>query len=357
MTLADEVIKYTYDKRCMMGYMTGRTAGDIRDTMIRAHRFVLDNRMSSFMADLSVSVYKTVDKARVLDSMRYSALLPHDVTWVEWNGRVFRDRIDQLEMSHTLTGEPLAPSSAVPFTWAMLMERHPRVPTAIKMTEFLSDELGGNPLPMPFANVWNIVDEPLPWKDACTMSGMISHGIIGYECPYIGVLLPKREGTPKHWWSEVSIGDRPKFTTSNMVVETAGVTRYALAFLAALSTMPASYHHVEPGKKYYVRGHYRKFVDHTEVRLNLPARANPFRVARKLIAKAHHRAHKVREHFRVYEREKDRGCDHLWGPVDDNNHSRCKRCTSWRTRIVEHVRGDASLGWVQHSYKVTHDAA
>lgn len=350
-TLADAILKESYAKHTLIGEMVERPIGEIRNAITVAHRFVLDKPMSAFMADLSTAVYRTAHKKETLDSMRRSALLPHDVTWVEFDGREFRRRVVELGISRTLDDTPLADLNEIPATWGMLMERHPRIPTAVRLSEFVSGE-PGSPGVMPVTQVWNSADAPLPWANVCHKSGMIAHGVMGYICPYIGTLLPKR--MPDSWKRRV-VCNGDGFDTHMMAVETAGITRYALAFLAALSEMPATFSTVSTGgKKFYVRGQYRRFLDHTVVRLNIPARRSTIKVARHLIASIHMRAHKVREHWRLYQRKADFACEHLWGAVDDNNHAYCTRCPSWRTRIVEHVRGDASLGWVQHSYKVGH---
>lgn len=70
---------------------------------------------------------------------------------------------------------------------------------------------------------------------------------------------------------------------------------------------------------------------HSVITLNLPKRASEKKLARMLVAISRRRAHEVRGHFKRVGPDKVR---------------------KW---IAEHVRGDASLGWVTHSYKVKHE--
>lgn len=356
-TLADDVLRETYAKRSMLGLMTERPLGEIRQAMTTARRFVLDKEMSRFMADLSTAVYRVANKSDMLDSMRHSAMLPHPVTWVEFDGRAFRERIIELDISSTPTGEPLAQAEDIPPIWGMLMEQHPRVPTAVRLTEFLPGHRDENrPVAMPFSHCWNVADNPLPWGDLCHDSAMFGHGVMGYTCPFIGTMHAKRK--VPGWGQRVKIGDEPEFETHAMVVETTGVVRYALAFLAALNDMPVTHTRIWPTGKYYVRGNYKRFLEHTVIRLNLPQHKDKLKVAQRIIAGIHHRAHMVRGFWRKYERKADALCAHEWGAIDDNSRrSHCAHCPSWRTWIEPHQRGDASLGFVVHDYSIGHKAA
>lgn len=71
------------------------------------------------------------------------------------------------------------------------------------------------------------------------------------------------------------------------------------------------------------------------------------------------RAHEVHGHWRHYVNAA--ACDpsnHDWNPdpVDDGLHH-CSRCAGRRRWISEHMRGDASLGYVEHKYNVVHEPA
>jgi len=63
------------------------------------------------------------------------------------------------------------------------------------------------------------------------------------------------------------------------------------------------------------------------------------------------RRHEVAAFWRNF--NKHPGCIHEW-PIypDENGHWTCPRCGQWRTRVQDHMRGDASLGFVTKQYKV-----
>lgn len=64
-----------------------------------------------------------------------------------------------------------------------------------------------------------------------------------------------------------------------------------------------------------------------------------------------HRRHEVQSYFRNF--DKHEGCAHEW-PLYPDAEGRwtCPRCGQWRIRVKEHVRGDATLGWVNKDYIV-----
>lgn len=71
----------------------------------------------------------------------------------------------------------------------------------------------------------------------------------------------------------------------------------------------------------------------------------------KLREHSKHRRHEVQAYFRNF--DKHPGCEHEW-PLypDDGGKWTCPKCGQWRVRVKEHVRGDASLGWVNKDYLV-----
>lgn len=62
------------------------------------------------------------------------------------------------------------------------------------------------------------------------------------------------------------------------------------------------------------------------------------------------RRHQVGEFWRNFEKT---NCDHDW-PIfpDEKGHWHCQKCPQWRVRVKEHLRGDASVGFVTKEYKV-----
>ena len=111
-----------------------------------------------------------------------------------------------------------------------------------------------------------------------------------------------------------------------------GILRRAMLLLSVINDVPIGAKHVTQTRGFVAQGRYRRFLDHTIVTINLPKGRDPHKVARSIIAVARRRAHEVRGHWR-----------------------RDWRHEGQRIWIREHQRGDASLGFVTHDYKVEHD--
>jgi len=79
-------------------------------------------------------------------------------------------------------------------------------------------------------------------------------------------------------------------------------------------------------------GRYRKFLSHGVITLNVPQHVSLRKVAQRALVSLR-RAHMVRGHWRD-DWHLPKGNKALW--------------------IREHQRGDASLGFVMHDYKVEH---
>ena len=355
--LADLLLRETYRPHTLLARMTPRPMADDRAALIRARRFVLDDAMAAFMADLSQVPFQVagVRRPEVLDTIRHGARLPHAATWIEFSGRAFRARLLEVaEDLHDATGAPLEGPESVPPRWGWLLEEHPQVPQAVSLTEVV-DMNDGTIMMLPFHFVWQTTDAPLPWL-ADSQSGEFAHGIIGYHCPQIGVIYdcptpPQRRVTVRH-------DGAPDYQGDQLVVEMGGIVRYAMCLLATLNDVPAVVTEVRQDRGFVARGTYRKYLDHATIRLVVPARANPRRLAKKLIALARRRAHQVRGHWRLYQRGPGEPCPnhaHSWGPAGASGRAQCQRCSAWRTWITEHQRGDASLGFVTHDYTVLHD--
>jgi hypothetical protein len=64
-----------------------------------------------------------------------------------------------------------------------------------------------------------------------------------------------------------------------------------------------------------------------------------------------HRRHEVQAYFRNF--NKHEGCEHQW-PLYPDQDGRwvCPSCGQWRVRVKEHMRGDASVGFVSKDYLV-----
>jgi hypothetical protein len=301
-----------------------------------ARRFVLDDDMSAFMADLawaSLLTCKSAHSAQILlDGMRSLARLPHKITWIEYNGKAKTNR------ARAEYGSPVDPA-LTPERLGWLCWQHESIETAFGALEFASHVCDGKnaeptlnaPQAFPFAYAWRSDDGPLPWTVSDiqlrgSKLGVVSMpaaltGISSYRSDYVSAISSPAGGASL----DIQV-ERGQFDLSS---EVAGDLRYLWALLATIGDLPVQFTDVRASKGYIARGRYRKFMDHRTITLKIPA-ARYKRVAAQAIAISRRRAHEVRGHWRKdYRRPGQR----LW--------------------IKEHVRGDAALGWVSHDYTVT----
>jgi len=95
-------------------------------------------------------------------------------------------------------------------------------------------------------------------------------------------------------------------------------------------------------------------MDYHRVTLRLP-KTKPIPFIERTLANVErrHKAHEVREHWRTY--VQDNACrreEHQWEYDYPEGYRLCGKCLSFSRLIHEHVRGDASLGWVRKDYVI-----
>jgi hypothetical protein len=115
---------------------------------------------------------------------------------------------------------------------------------------------------------------------------------------------------------------------------------------------------VRQSKGFLARGRIRKFLDHKTITLYVPTRKSTRLIARQAIAMAHRKRHEVRAHWRDdWRNPPSKRCNpHIWVSIDDEaDHIRCELCSGLQIYIHKHERGDATLGYVTHDYKVKHE--
>lgn len=140
------------------------------------------------------------------------------------------------------------------------------------------------------------------------------------------------------------------------IQEEAGIIRFLIAVLAMLNNAPnvKVIHAASPGVR--MKGmHKVPYLGHNTIHLELPKR-KPVVHLHRILGKAsedrrRNRAHKVRGHFRQIEYGKKLPfkCDHEPTMVE-NGVGICLRCERMIRWIDPQVRGDSSLGWVNHDY-------
>lgn len=357
---------------------------DLRSTIARARKFVLTEEMSAFVGDIGQVPFMK-DRGRndqVLDTIRHGAILPHETVWIELDGRALKKRV--MDLYEAAGSDPLKDPWGDPMervalvddvdtcvsTWGWLLEQDPRDPRIATMRSFMGGGFDGgsgdpnsDPVTVPFSVSWTASDDYLCHTEDEAARVMIAHGIRGYYCPSFRLNVdPVASCNFKfsNMYREHDGHHHGKIPVS--VGETAGAVRYAMALLSTLNDIPVLRTDVRPSKGYVSRGSYRRFVDHTVIKLNVPQKVSRQRLALKLIAASRRRMHEVRGHWRLYQRGAGVLCLpslHQWAePVpnaDGKLHAACGSCSAWRTWIPKHDRGNALLGVVTHEYAVAHD--
>jgi hypothetical protein len=314
----------------------------------QARKFVLDDSMSAFMADLgyaSLNACKTeAKKHQLIEGIRKLSRLPHATTWIEFNKQEHRKRVK--EAYHP---EIEALFDSVPDRSGWLLMQHPKLDTAfmaLHCTSHSWTQAGRADIPntAQFAQAWTCDDSIPPWpRDAfyhrshpavridgsdtgktASPAGILT-GVLSYGTDCVSVITAPHL-TPEAnmvWQNENRWGFNP-------LGEMAHDLRYLWSLLATINELPTSLVNIKPDKGYVSRGRYRRFCEHTVISLTVPVKRYQT-VAKRAIAVARRRGHQVRGFWRK---------DH-WHPGE-------------RIWVREHVRGDTSLGFVIHDYVVEH---
>jgi hypothetical protein len=345
-TLIDTLYRVSFRNEPIMNW---KSNAGMREALMGARRFILDDGMSEFLGELGTAAFVGKSKAiytRLCDSLRVSARLPHKSIWVEYNLRRCQAR------SQGLLGNRCKPED-MPKTEGVLLQQHPFLDTAIIMHLFSDvgemDETGYRFYTFPVAYAWTVNEEVCPWVSPWGTQGNVGSematGMIGYRVPQVTITL--KSPLLECWGKPESVIE--------LIQEWTGCVRRVWALLATLNDLPAAITDIRQSKGFVAKGRYRKFLDHKTLTISIPQKSYT-KVARNLIALARRRAHMVRGHFRVdWRNPPSKRCPwflangvHAW---DTNNV--CTICRGHRLVIHEHQRGDASLGFVTHDYNVT----
>lgn len=330
--------------------------------LAEARKFVLDDEMSAFCADLAWASLKTCDtpyKAQLLmDGMRTLARLPYPTTWIELSLRARATR------AISEYNSPIDIEGGIPERVGWLLMQHPQLETAFMAVECVShswsktDVREETPQPNVCAMQWRCEDGSPPWPT-------IFEGDL--RIPYRGdvmVVAAYLTGVASYRNNNVSLTASP-FASHDIVraylenslfdprQEMASDARYLWSLLATINDLPTSYTEVRPDKGFVARGRYRKFVEHRVVHLHCPVRKYRT-VAKRAIAIARRKAHNVRGHWRRdWKKPLTLGCAHDFeGGLDG---ATCRHCGGHRIWVRLHQRGDAGLGFVLHDYEMHHD--
>src|SRR4249919_3167397 len=128
-TLIDALYRATFRADTNPGW---RSNADIRHALESTRRFMLDDRMSAFMADLANESFIPAGVAgdpvplcsRLADSLRVSSRLPHANIWIEYPLRPFQHRAYEVRKGYF---QPHAPpvDKELPAREGWLIQQHP----------------------------------------------------------------------------------------------------------------------------------------------------------------------------------------------------------------------------------------
>jgi hypothetical protein len=356
-TLIDEVYRASFRPKTNPGWKDNTK---VRHALERARRFIVDEPMAGFMAELANESFIKAGNLnplslRIADSIRVQSRLPYDAIWIEYPLRSYQRRASEIRAV-----DPV-PEDEQPLREGWLIQQHPGIETAYIMhmwTQSDQEDDGGFRLwTFPFAFAWCADDSPLPWNDLEVLRGdtasSIIVGIAHYERRNVNLVRSPLITEP--------VTGNPAMTRhyETLLKEWAGVIRRVWSLLATINDIPKTVGEVRQTKGFLARGRIRKYLDHSTITLAIPGKKDTRVLARELMAIAHRRRHPVRAHWRDDWRHPPASqCKHLWEVMDDKaDHIQCAACHGRQTYIHKHDRGDATLGWVSHSYNVTHEDA
>lgn len=348
----------------------------MRNALFSAHRFVADEPMSAFMAELANEPFvKTAEKfpraasegsplnLRIADSLRVSARLPHEAVWIEYDLHAYQTR------SQVVRGAPPLDLTQVPRREGWLIQQHPRIDSAHIVHLFTQadreHEDGFAMWTYPFAMAWCSDDSPLPWH---TVFARLTPSLVNPEERFeaSGLLVGFRgyvRDNVAYVHSPLIVDPHPQLQDaySALLAEWMGVIRRIWALLATINHLPLRISEVRQSKGFLARGQIKKYLNHRTITLNIPAKRDTRVLVRKVIAIAHRARHYVRAHWRDdHHHPPLPTCNpHLWELLYENDadHIYCTTCKGRQTYIHKHERGDARLGWVLHDYRLKHEEA
>ena len=257
----------------------------------QARKFVLDEGMSEFLADLSytsLNACKTVEKrAHLVEGMRRMARLPHALTWIEYDKQAHRRRV-KAEYHQDIPAGP----EDVPARSGWLLLQHPGVETAFQAIHCTShswanDQRMAVPNSGQFAYSWTCDDGVPPWpRDPvhhkphlaridntertrlCQPAGILT-GVLEYDTPSFAINPAPHFSKEARAILDKNIEGGYAGNHFNALGELAHDARYLWSLLATLNNLPTSFSEVRPDRGYLSRGSYKKFSRHTVISLTV----------------------------------------------------------------------------------------
>jgi hypothetical protein len=353
-TLIDHLYRASFRNEPTLGWSNHASW---RAAFQRAHRFVLDDAMSTFLGELSTQAFAKTDmrkkengplRAKMAEHLRMGARLPFPTTWIEYDARLSLARI------HQILGRPFDPKET-PKTEGWLLQQHPHLDTAILAHIITHDAEKPDGLMydtwcFPLALAWTVdIDTVLPWRlvrfndEKGLSNSEATTGLVGYRTDRAG------------WVTSDWLQTFPNQSAYiELVKEWSGVQRRMWALLATLADLPVELTEARVSKGFVAKGAYRKFLSHKTVTLTVPV-AKYRKTARIALAAAHRRAHPVRAHWRKdWRNPLSPLCEHDF--TADELHMTCGICKGRKSHVKDHMRGDAGRGVITHDYQITHES-
>jgi hypothetical protein len=337
--LANLFLKATFNptKRIIGGGQDDALA--LRTKLCSARRFVLDTEMSGFMSDLACAFFGKISSpsciqdigGRAVEDARRLALLPFDVTWIEYDGRAqhrhalaqYADVVDLIEGAKNFlkTGE----DEVCPVEGWLCWKDTDQIFHAQVISALSGDKCGV----LPIRWHWRIDDQPTGWHHL----GNDRNGYTTSQLrPWFGKPIANTVLPVGFWYDTDKIGFTIapwaiNYNVAPMIASWKGNLRYLLALLACInsdSVPTLKAYSPRPSGWFSAGGQSRALLDFTTVTIKLPKNVSSAKYAARIVKRIRHRRHEVRSFLR-----KDR--------------QGVKRIL-----VHSHFRGDASLGWVVH---------
>jgi hypothetical protein len=351
-TLFDEVYRATFisdKKRRGIGFVDHPEL--LRQHLRSARKFVLDDKMSAFLVDLSSAAFLNYSSrsprhtkivCRLVDQLRLLARLPHHLTWVEFNFRSASQRARELSLTNP---QENGTEEMRTERQGWLLNQHPTNETLFRVHIFENMKPFGL-LTLPFAYGWYVDDQPSVWTGRTDhWQSEICSGVVDYKNDRCGIVKPEYFDE----WDQAE-GVRREMFTEFLRVHSSTLRR-VWALFATVNDIPIEARSVVPTKGFIARGRYRTFLDHKVITLRVPDTADKKKVARDLVAISRRRAHQVRGFWRKdWRRPLQAACAHEF-----DSDMICIYCGGHQIWVHEHQRGDATLGFVMHDFIVEHN--
>jgi hypothetical protein len=314
---------------------------------LEAHKFVFDDKASSFVGDLLRRA-----PMEVLQEHEF-ARTPYDVTWVEIDHPSY-----MTGLGHALVGDYdtkvgfLFDHNRV-YQFAQSKGRNGHIPVMIPYVTYLHQpssfehELEQAQLcgmsrltyRQALLGTINVIDRELYWNDQATDITR-AHRVV---CDKRMIDLDNYTKSETEVWR-------------TFMITSAGSLKLVIA-LALLLSRPGNkvlnLNDVAQSKGIW-KGRNMVYKAHNRVTIRLARRDPVVRFTTALATGLHRRRHGVRGHWAQTRKLAHRNCDHSWDIVSINRDKyQCGRCGAKRWWRTAHMRGDATRGFVTKEYDVT----